>query len=34
MEKKDLKSMTLEELTEFVKELGAVPRATVIPVDA
>ena len=22
MEKKDLKSMTLEELTEFVKELG------------
>ena len=25
MEKKDLKSMTLEELTEFVKELGEKP---------
>ena len=36
MEKKDLKSMTLEELTEFVKELGekTVPGKTVIPVDA
>ena len=34
MEKKDLKSMTLEELTEFVKELGEKPGKTVIPVDA